>query len=172
MDYTRPPQLPRLVRLDAARNYLLSGDAAALTASPSRCRYDRKALDDLQDLLSQTGARLRGQVDRGRPQWIGSAEFNHDYVLVCRSYFTPNGQLSVIEAVSRQTYRAEEVKNRAVPVRHPNATEPRYRLVLKNLKVEVVPLLKSATETAPASGDVTYEPSPRRSRRQREKGQG
>ena len=137
--------MPQWVPLEAALNFL--HDGTTLTASLVERDYDRKTLDDLQDRLCRTGARLRGEVDGSRPDLIEPAAFINDYYLAYIGPFATFDGGSAIVLVSRRTYPAAEVKDRICPVRDPNMPEPRYRLVLQNLKVEVAGLLRANSPT-------------------------
>jgi hypothetical protein len=140
-NHTPPPDLPQLVPLEAALNFLHDGDPAALAAPLTERHYNRRTLDSLRDCLSRTGARVRGQIDNDPPRWIESVELL-DYILEYEMFLVPGGWKGIITPVSKLTYFAEQTKDRDFPVRFPGSPEPKYRRALRNATVETALLLK------------------------------
>jgi hypothetical protein len=136
---TPAPYIPLLVPLEAALNFLHDGcDPAALTAPLTDRNFDQKTRVSLRDRLAGIGGRWRGEIDNGRPQWLEAAEWL-DYQFV---YETFSGAGNAVATVSRQIYSAAEVRNHDFP--EWSAGELRYRLVVRNVKIETAPLLKIA----------------------------
>jgi hypothetical protein len=143
--------IPRRVSIEAALNYL--HDGTALTAFATYRDFDRATLDRLQVQLDKTGARVRGRIDGGRPEWIELM----DYELACGKGYFPvlgEGKIRVIVALSRHEYLATEVKDHSAPVKRPDAVEPNYRLVVKNLEVETDALATSPPVLVPPDSSV------------------
>jgi hypothetical protein len=126
---------PIAVALDA----LHDSDVSALTFPPSGRRYDQATLDRLFDRLIRIGARVRGQIDRQRPSTIENLELL-DYRLEYRAHLGTH--LHTIVAVSKHVYPTSDVKDRTAERHWPDAAEPSYRVVVRNLEVETAPLVQ------------------------------
>jgi hypothetical protein len=131
--------IPPLVPLQCALEFLHTGDAGALRRPLRYGRYDPKTLDRLFPRLGQSGARVRGNIDGAPETWIGPLELLNDY-RISYGCFMKVGCVARLE--SRIAYPADLVRYRRQPVRHPDAVEASYRLIVSNVKIEAEPLLR------------------------------
>jgi hypothetical protein len=136
--------IPRLVPVEVALNNL--HDGAALTSPATYRDFDRATLDRLQRELERTGARVRGQIDDGRPDWI--TEFM-DYELTYRAFPVPGKVWSASSLRCRTTRMRLQRLRRCAPVQGPYAVVARYRLVVSNLKVETERFRPKALSATP-----------------------
>jgi hypothetical protein len=56
-------------------------------------------------------------------------------------FFTKSRRISILLAVSAQSYPADEVKDRSKSIRRPGAREDRFHLIVRNIKVDTESLL-------------------------------
>jgi hypothetical protein len=134
---------PPLTPIGQALDCLHDATSEPIVAPSSLRRYDAKMLDHLRNRMIDEGMRLRGRLDRGRPQWIEPDELS-DYVFEYRNFLIAGrGIVPIVVAVSQSSYPASEVKDRSVEVRRHDTVEPSYRLVIRDLKVETESLLQS-----------------------------
>jgi hypothetical protein len=101
---------PPLVPLGCALDCLHDKALGALTRPLSHRRYSAAILLDLLTQLARLGARVRGNVDRGREQWIEPAELVNDWRI---GYWTApargRARIAVPKLVSRYKYPTERV---------------------------------------------------------------
>jgi hypothetical protein len=140
---------PLLASLSAVLDALHDRDVTALAKPLSSRRYDAVTLDRLRDQLARTGVRFRGQKDRGQPAWIEAAELL-DYRFAYRDFFSSR-RLGALVAVSHHAYPASEVRDHSAPQQWPDAVEPRYAIVLRNIEVETERICAALAQTLPLS---------------------
>ena len=140
---------PPLVPLGCALDCLHDKDLGALTRPLSHRRYSAAIRLNLLAQLARLGARVRGNVDRGREQWIEPAELLNDWHI---AYWTApargRARIAVPKLASRYKYPTERVVINVVV-----ESEPLVQALQHNAQLER-DLKPAAVERLPKSTSV------------------